>query len=470
MIKLKKLIAIAVLVSMLPRTVMAQGEEKNVKLSEGQKVSTTEAEPNEENLTDMTATSEREASGSMELTDEHSRCDENKHSGSEISSEPDSDTEMAEIEENPGMSENKKERESDEDYVEKTTTVSERKDTESSGKSGCPVDAKEDVYMPRSKKTRVKDKNSIGEVSTTSGHEESGCKEAVCSETRSNEGDGREVTEVHEHAAGVKSADDIYEQGVQCEDNMEFCKAIKFYEQAAELGNTAAACKLTEFRLYDEEDFEKMCKWCSVASELIEIYEKFETVRILCNASRRPNSDSSPSKSGIFPLSSVNSPSPPLLSLSLETGFSAFSSASDGSPATPLSSHGLSPLAFQASSEDPSSPPNLSQGESSLSSQVELQSPPRSSSLDSDLRDQLTEIKHRYKDRITAISSDLKGYIKAKEFDKNSCEWYKNAARVIHMYYDALEKKNTVLMRKALGDFSEYCEIIKKELSITKKF
>ncbi len=110
MIKLKKLIAIAALVSMLPGTVMVQGEEKetNAEISEGQNMSTTEVEPNEENLVDMTATTECEASESMELTDEHSRCGENEHSGSEANSEPDSDTEMADTEENADMTENRK--------------------------------------------------------------------------------------------------------------------------------------------------------------------------------------------------------------------------------------------------------------------------------------------------------------------------------------------------------------------------
>ena len=128
MIKLKKLIAIAVLAAMLLNgamlpskampssgtTAQGDGREKNAKASEGQNVRTTEEEPNEENLVDMTATTECEASESMELTDEHSRCEENEHSGSEANSEPDLDTEMADTEENPGMLGNKKERKLDE--------------------------------------------------------------------------------------------------------------------------------------------------------------------------------------------------------------------------------------------------------------------------------------------------------------------------------------------------------------------
>ena len=205
MIKLKKLIAIAALVSMLPGTVMAQGEgkEANAEISEGQNMSTTEVEPNEENLVDMTATTECEASESMELTDEHSRCEENEHSGLEANSEPDSNTEMADTEENPGMLGNKKERKLGEGCVEKTTTASEHKDTESSEESVCTVDAKEDEHsgseadpdtemtvtegnpgMPAGKRARKSDEGCEEKMTTVPAHKDAEItKDPVCTAT-----------------------------------------------------------------------------------------------------------------------------------------------------------------------------------------------------------------------------------------------------------------------------------------------
>ena len=212
MIRLKKLIAIAVLVSMLPVTVMAQGEgkKKNTKIAEGQNVSTTEEEPDEENLVEMTATSEGEVSESMEPTDEHSR-----------------------YEENSGMSGSKRERESDGGCVEKMTTASKCEDTESSEESVCTVDAKEDIDMPRDKKARVEDKNSVGEMVTISEHEEE-----------------------------VKSAEDMYKQGVQCESNGEKEKAVKFYNQAAEMGHEDALSRLASIvcKEWKRERFVKVFK------------------------------------------------------------------------------------------------------------------------------------------------------------------------------------------------------------------
>ena len=217
MIKLKKLIAIAVLVSMLPRTVMAQGDgkKKNAKASEGQNVRTTETEPNEESFADMTATSEHETSESMELPDEQSRYEENKHSGldsdwdsgSEADSEPDLDSD---------------------EYPVCTETAM--------------VDDEENTDMPKNRKE-----------STT--------------ETKSDKDDVAAIAASNQEEK-EKSANNMYMQGVQCENNMEFCKAIEFYKQATELGSTAAASKLAEFHLYDENDFYKMYEWCEWASIL----------------------------------------------------------------------------------------------------------------------------------------------------------------------------------------------------------
>ena len=57
-------------------------------------MSTTEAEPNEESLADMTATSEREAPESMKLPDEQSQYEENEHSGSDSESKSDLDSDL----------------------------------------------------------------------------------------------------------------------------------------------------------------------------------------------------------------------------------------------------------------------------------------------------------------------------------------------------------------------------------------
>ncbi len=172
-------------------------------------MSTTGAEPDEENLVEMTATSEGEASESMEPTDEHSR-----------------------YEENPGMSGSKRERESDGGCVEKMTTTSKCEDTESSEELVCTVDAKEDIDMPRDKKARVEDKNSIEEMVTTSEHEE------------------------------VKSAEDMYKQGVQCESNEEKEKTVKFYNQAAEMGHEDALSRLASIvcEEWERERFVKVFK------------------------------------------------------------------------------------------------------------------------------------------------------------------------------------------------------------------
>ena len=205
MIKLKKLIAIAVLVAMLPSGARVQGEEKkkDVKTSEGQKVSTTETEPNEESFADVTVTTECEASESMELPDEHRQHDENKHSESDSVSESELDSVCTET---------------------------------------AMVDDEENTDMPENRKE-----------STT--------------ETKSDKDDVAAIAASNQEEK-EKSANNMYMQGVQCENNMEFCKAIEFYKQATELGSTAAASKLAEFHLYDKNDFYKMYEWCEWASIL----------------------------------------------------------------------------------------------------------------------------------------------------------------------------------------------------------
>ena len=379
MIKLKKLIAIAVFAAMLSNgatlpskampssgtTAQGDGREKNAKASEGQNVRTTEEEPNEENLVDMTATTECEASESMELTDEHSRCEENEHSGSEANSEPDSDTEMADTEENPGMLGNKKERKLDEGCVEKATTASEHKDTESSEESACPVDAKENPGMSGRKRKRESDEGCVEKMTTASKCEDTeSSEESVCpvdakedehsgSEAdpdtemtvtegnpgmpaskrarKSDEGCEEKMTTVPAHKdaeitkdpvctatttvgdeenpdmsaskkarksdeaevgavaaasrQNEKAANDMYEQGLQFENDKDFSTAIKLYKQASELGSTAAACKLAKcyecgkgFEI-DEYGYVKRIKsgdygWVEGATKVAKLYEK----------------------------------------------------------------------------------------------------------------------------------------------------------------------------------------------------
>ncbi len=422
MIKLKKLITITVLVSMLPRTLMAQGEEKkkNVKISEGQRVSTTEAEPNEESLADMTATSEREAPESMKLPDEQSQYEENEHSGSDSESKSDLDsdldsgseskklestedpiyteTKMADTEENPNMSESKNAR--DEDGVEKTTTESEHKDAETTKDPVCTettiVDDEENSDISESKNARNED--GVEKTTTESKHKDAETtKDPVCTETAmvddeensdmpenrkesttSTKSDKDDVVAIaaSNQEEKEKSANNIYMQGVQCENNMEFCKAIELYKQAAELGNIAAVHKLSEFHLYDANDFYKMCEWCEWASMLFRNVECLKDLNIRYEA---------------LP-----------------------------SYATPGSKMSISNQIYEC--------------------KIEF---------------------NALKNKLKSLESNL--FIMKDKIKNSPFAWYKNAAKVISTYREALQSENIGISPKSLDDFRKCCEIIKNE-------
>lgn len=340
MIKLKKLITIAVLVSMIPGTLVAQGEE-NIKGSEEQKVSTTETGQSEANLVEMTATSGHEVAESS----------------------TDSATSRTGLEE---------------DSARETIATSEHKGTESAENSVHPekeiAGDGENVDVPVIQKVKSANEDSVGEVTEESNHEK------------------------------IKSANDMFEQGVQCERNWEFCKAIELYKQAAKLGSIDAINKLVGFYAYDEKNFKVMCDWCRVASDLLEAYEEYMKVSSRYDEKMR---------------------------------------------STPFTDPYWYPSSDSGSDSDTGS---LAEVEPASATEPDVNSVSKD-----EYASYVEECSHAVNMfRFTLCE-------KAREFEWKSDEWDKNAANVVEMYSSALKDQNTESAHKYLDDFSECCQRMKKE-------
>ena len=283
MIKLKKLIAIAVLVSMLPGTVMAQGEgkETNAEISEGQNMSTTEVEPNEGNLVDMTATTERETYESAELTDERSRCEENEHSGSEV----DPDTEMTYTKENPGMPASKRARKSDEGCEEEMTTAPAHKDAETTKDPVCTattmVDDEENPDMPASKRARKSDEDGVEKMTTASEQKDAETtKDPVCTATamvddekNSSMSASKNAREPDEDGVEKTTTESDHKENKSSEE-LVYPKAIWMSEDEVELEEVVGAYNLAEY--YERGEGFKIgdYAWGQKTTNVAKLYER----------------------------------------------------------------------------------------------------------------------------------------------------------------------------------------------------
>ena len=543
MIKLKKLIAIAVLVSMLPRTVMAQGED--ARTSKSQNGSTTEpawykplswprdsgeeshwstdsafdsdseadsdsawdsesdsdsarnSDPKtySKSKSDLAFDSDSEAGSeagsdsarnSGPKADSKTRSDLAWDSGSEADSEADSDldsdldsgsdhkkskftedlvcTEMTDTEKNSGieakedsseeslictetamvddeknsdMPKSKKVTKSEEEDIEKMTTMPEPK------KSNCTEDSVGTEMTDTEKNSGTSESKKTREATEDGSAENLVCTEAAMmddeknsdmpenrkestTETKSDKDEVKAVAAVPRQEGEIKVANDMYRQGMQCENDMNFCEAINFYKQAAELGSKEAVYKLARFHLYYDEDCIKIINECRLyVLELIKQYNKLQIVCSRLEEIKRLNPESV--KGGYTPDGNWD----PNFDYDVDLEWTSdWDENSD-----------YDWFLFD------------DEKYSNTSNSWKLQ-----------FKRKLAYAKKRCMHHIDKFNSRLEqNCCQMDKFDKNLSELYKNATKLIHMYFDALRNNNSQQMHERLVAFNEYCDIIKNE-------
>ena len=543
MIKLKKLIAIAVLVSMLPRTVMAQGED--ARTSKSQNGSTTEPawykplswprDSDEEShwSTDSAFDSDSEADSdsawdsesdsdsarnsdpktysksrsdlawdsdseagseagsdsarnSGPKADSKTRSDLAWDSGSEADSEADSDldsdldsgsdhkkskftedlvcTEMTDTEKNSGieakedsseeglictetamvddeknsdMPKSKKVTKSEEEDIEKMTTMPEPK------KSNCTEDSVGTEMTDTEKNSGTSESKKTREATEDGSAENLVCTEAAMmddeknsdmpenrkestTETKSDKDEVKAVAAVPRQEGEIKVANDMYRQGMQCENDMNFCEAINFYKQAAELGSKEAVYKLARFHLYYDEDCIKIINECRLyVLELIKQYNKLQIVCSRLEEIKRLNPESV--KGGYTPDGNWD----PNFDYDVDLEWTSDWDEDSDYDWFPYDDEMYS---------NTSNPWKLH------------------------FKRKLAYAKKRCIHHIDKFNSRLEqNCCQMDKFDKNLSELYKNATKLIHMYFDALRNNNSQQMHERLVAFNEYCDIIKNE-------